>query len=126
MGAPILGIWYWCSDQYIVQRILSAKGIKDARRGTILAAFLKIFPIFFLIFPGIIAAILYPNMKGDSAYSLLLSGSLLPTGIKGLVIAGFFSALMSSLSSSFNSLHHLFALDIYNFFRQKHQKMKLF
>lgn len=119
LGAPILGIWYWCSDQYIVQRILSAKGVKDARRGTILASFLKIFPIVFLIFPGIIAAILYPNIKGDSAYALLLSGSLLPIGIKGLVIVGFFSALMSSLSSSFNSTASLFALDIYNFIKPK-------
>jgi solute:Na+ symporter, SSS family len=119
LGAPILGIWYWCSDQYIIQRILSAKGLKDARKGTVLAAFLKIFPIFFLIFPGLIAAILYPNLKGDSAYSLLLSGSLLPIGIKGLVIAGFFSALMSSLSSSFNSAASLFALDIYDLLRPK-------
>ena len=119
LAAPILGIWYWCSDQYIVQRILSSRSLKDARRGTLLAAFLKIFPIFFLIFPGLIAAILYPNLKGDSAYSLLLSGSLLPYGIKGIVIAGFFGALMSSLSSSFNSSASLFALDIYNIFRPK-------
>lgn len=119
LGAPILGIWYWCSDQYIIQRILSAKGLKDARKGTVLAATLKLFPIFFLIFPGLIAAILYPDVKGDSAYSLLLSGSLLPSGIKGIVIAGFFAALMSSLSSSFNSAASLFALDIYHFIRPK-------
>ena len=117
LGAPILGIWYWCSDQYIIQRILSAKGIKDARKGTVLAATLKIFPIFFFIFPGLVAAILYPNIKGDSAYSLLLSGSLLPVGVKGIVIAGFFAALMSSLSSSFNSSASLFSLDVYNFVR---------
>lgn len=117
LGAPIIGIWYWCSDQYIVQRILSAKGLKDARKGTVLAAFLKVFPIFFLIIPGLIAAILYPNLKGDSAYSLLLTGTLLPIGIKGIVIAGFFAALMSSLSSSFNSAASLFALDIYHFIR---------
>lgn len=119
LGAPILGIWYWCSDQFIVQRILSAKGIKDARRGTAFASFLKIFPIIFLIVPGIIAAVLYPNDKGDSAYSLLLSGSLLPTGIKGLVIVGFLSALMSSLSSTFNSAASLFALDIYRYIKPK-------
>ena len=117
LGAPILGIWYWCSDQYIIQRILSAKGIKDARKGTVLAATLKLFPIFFFIFPGLVAAILYPNLKGDSAYSLLLSGSLLPIGIKGIVIAGFFAALMSSLSSSFNSSASLFSLDVYSFIR---------
>jgi len=119
LGAPILGIWYWCSDQYMVQRILSAKGLKDARKGTVFAALLKIFPIFLLIFPGLIAAILYPDFKGDSAFSLLLSGSLLPIGIKGIVIAGFFAALMSSLSSSFNSAASLLALDLFNFFRPK-------
>jgi SSS family solute:Na+ symporter len=114
LGAPIIGIWYWCADQYTIQRILSAKGIKDARKGTVLASILKIIPIFFFIIPGLVAAVMYPNIKGDSAYSLLVTGGLLPTGIKGIVIAGFFAALMSSLSSSFNSTASLFTLDIYS------------
>ncbi|MCB0729717.1 MAG: sodium/solute symporter [Ignavibacteriae bacterium] len=117
LGAPILGIWYWCADQYIVQRILGAKNIQEARKGTLLAAFLKIIPIFFIIFPGLVVAVLYPSLKGDSAYSLLLSGNILPIGIKGLVIIGFLSAIMSSLSSSFNSAASLFALDIYGLFK---------
>ena len=111
-GAPILGIWYWCTDQYIVQRILSAKGIKAARKGTVLAAALKFFPIFLLIIPGLIAAILYPEVRGDEAYSLLLSGSLLPVGIKGIVISGLFAALMSSLASAFNSSATLISIDL--------------
>lgn len=119
LGAPILGIWYWCTDQYIVQRIFSAKDIKSAQKGTLLAALLKTIPIFFFIFPGLVAAVLYPNLKGDSAYSLLLSGNLLPAGIKGIVIAGLFAALMSSLASAFNSASSLIALDIYSFIRPK-------
>ncbi|MBK8947047.1 MAG: sodium/solute symporter [Ignavibacteriae bacterium] len=124
-GAPIIGIWYWCADQYIVQRVLAAKGIEDAKKGTMLAAIFKIFPIFFLIFPGLIAAVLYPEIKGDSAYSMLLSGNLLPVGIKGLVIAGFFAALMSSLASSFNSAASLVSLDIYQMFRKNYSDREL-
>ncbi|MDZ7764165.1 MAG: sodium/solute symporter [Melioribacteraceae bacterium] len=112
-GAPILAIWYWCTDQYIVQRILSAKGIENARRGTLLAGFLKIFPIFLFILPGMIAVVLYPGISGNEAYTYLLTGDLLPIGIKGIVISGLFAALMSSLSSAFNSSATLIANDIY-------------
>ena len=112
-GAPILAIWYWCTDQYIVQRILSAKGISNARRGTILAGFLKVFPIFLFILPGMIAVVLFPGISGNEAYTYLLTGNLLPVGIKGIVIAGLFAALMSSLSSAFNSSATLIANDIY-------------
>lgn len=125
LGAPIVGIWYWCADQYIVQRVLASKDLAEARKGTTLAAAFKIIPIFFLIFPGLIAAIIYPETKGDSAYSLLLSGGLLPIGIKGLVISGFFAALMSSLASSFNSAASLVSLDIYPIFRKKHSEREL-
>jgi len=117
LGAPILGIWYWCTDQYIVQRILGANDIKSAQKGTLFAALLKTLPIFFFIFPGLVAAVLYPGLKGDTAYSLLLAGDLLPMGIKGLVIAGLFAALMSSLASAFNSASSLVALDIYPYLR---------
>lgn len=111
LGAPILGIWYWCTDQYIVQRILGAKGIKDAKKGTALAAGLKTIPILLLIFPGLISAVLYPEVKGDEAYTYLIAGNLLPIGIKGIVIAGMFAALMSSLASAFNSTATLIAID---------------
>lgn len=112
-GAPILAIWYWCTDQYIVQRILSAKGIEHARKGTLLAAILKIFPIFLFILPGMIAVVLYPGISGNEAYTYLLAGNILPIGVKGIVISGLIAALMSSLSSAFNSSATLIANDFY-------------
>lgn len=112
-GAPILGIWYWCTDQYIVQRILAAKNISAAKKGVSLAAALKLFPIFLFIIPGLIAVILNPEVKGDEAYGLLLSGGFLPNGIKGIIIAGLFAAVMSSLASAFNSSATLIAMDFF-------------
>ncbi|HPW44897.1 MAG TPA: sodium:solute symporter [bacterium] len=116
-GAPILGIWYWCTDQYIVQRVLSAKGLDDARSGTIFAGFLKILPVFILVLPGLIAAALWPEIRGDMAYPNLVTG-LLPVGMKGLVIAGLLAALMSSLAACFNSTSTLFTMDLYKPFRK--------
>ncbi|HEX2983749.1 MAG TPA: sodium:solute symporter [Ignavibacteriales bacterium] len=112
-GAPILAIWYWCTDQYIVQRILSAKSVKDARNGSFFAAGLKILPLFILVMPGMIAAALNPNISGDEAFPYLLNGGLLPEGIKGFVLAGIMAALMSSLASVFNSSAALFTIDYY-------------
>ncbi|HMU42501.1 MAG TPA: sodium:solute symporter [Ignavibacteriaceae bacterium] len=112
-GAPIIAFWYWCTDQYIVQRVLSAKSLNDARRGSLLAAFLKVFPIFVLVVPGLIAVALYPEINGDEAYSFLIAGNILPSGIKGLVIAGLLAAIMSSLSGVFNSTAVLFTNDFY-------------
>jgi len=112
-GAPILGIWYWCTDQFIVQRVLSAKNLDQAQRGTILAAFLKILPVFLLVLPGMIAKALYPNdVTGDNAFPYLLT-HLLPEGLRGIVIAGLLAALMSSLSSVFNSCSTLITVDVY-------------
>ncbi len=112
-GAPILGIWYWCTDQYIVQRVLSAKNLDHARGGTILAGFLKILPVFILVLPGIIALKLSDGqVSGDRAYAWMVT-TLLPSGIKGLVIAGLLAALMSSLSAMFNSTSTLLTIDIF-------------
>jgi SSS family solute:Na+ symporter len=112
-GAPILGIWYWCTDQYIVQRVLSAKNLSNAQRGTVFAGFLKILPVFILILPGIIAFYLSDGtVSGDKTYAWLVT-TLLPTGLKGLVIAGLLAALMSSLSAMFNSTSTLLTIDIY-------------
>ena len=111
-GAPILGIWYWCTDQFIVQRVLSAKSIDHARSGTIFAGFLKILPVFILVVPGIIARALYPDITGDQAYPALVT-RLLPEGLKGIVVAGLLAALMSSLASCFNSSSTLFTIDVY-------------
>ncbi len=112
-GAPIIAFWYWCTDQYIVQRVLSARSINDARRGTLFAALLKISPIFILVLPGLVAAALFKDIKVDEAYPLLLLSNFIPTGIKGLVLAGLLAAIMSSLSSVFNITATLFTNDIY-------------
>ena len=112
-GAPIIAFWYWCTDQYIVQRILSASSIEEARKGSLLTASLKILPIFILVLPGLFAAVLYPESKGDSAYAALITGDILPVGLKGFVLAGLLAAIMSSLASSFNSIAILFTNDFY-------------
>ncbi|GAB1348669.1 sodium:solute symporter [Ignavibacteriales bacterium] len=112
-GAPIIAFWYWCTDQYMVQRMLGARSVEDARKGSLLAATFKLLPIFILVLPGLFAAILYPESRGDAAYSALVNGDLLPVGIKGLVIAGLLAAIMSSLSGAFNSIAILFTNDYY-------------
>ncbi len=116
-GAPILGVWYWCTDQFIVQRVLSAKDIDNARRGTIWGGFLKVLPLFIFVIPGIVAYSLAQKgiitlESSDQALPVLI-GTLLPIGLRGLVIAGLLAALMSSLSSVFNSCSTLITLDIY-------------
>ncbi len=112
-GAPILGIWYWCTDQYIVQRVLSARNLDQARAGTIFAGFLKILPVFLLVFPGIIAYSLSNGaVTGDRAYAWMVT-TLLPPGVKGVVVAGLLAALMSSLSAMFNSTSTLLTIDIF-------------
>lgn len=115
-GAPIIGIWYWCTDQYIVQRVLCAKDEKSARYGAVFTSALKLLPLFILVVPGLIAAVLYPGVRGDDAYPMLLAGNLLPTGIKGLVVAGVLAALMSSLATCFHSTATLFTMDFYRHF----------
>ena len=116
-GAPILGVWYWCTDQFIVQRVLSARNIDHARRGTIWGGFLKVLPLFIFVIPGVIAYSLAKSGKlalqdPDQALPALV-GALLPDGLRGLVVAGLLAALMSSLSSVFNSCSTLITLDIY-------------
>jgi SSS family solute:Na+ symporter len=125
-GAPILGIWYWCTDQHIVQRVLAAKGITEARRGTIFAGFLKILPVFIFVLPGIIAAALFADVHnaGDTAYPTLVT-RLLPAGFKGLVLAGMLAALMSSLASAFNSCSTLLTWDVYRKWRPNASEQRL-
>jgi SSS family solute:Na+ symporter len=116
-ASPIVGVWYWCTDQYIVQRCLTAKNESEARRGTIFAAYLKLFPFFIFLIPGLIATALAAQGKieltsADSAFPTLVK-TLLPTGLKGLIAGGLLAALMSSLASVFNSCSTLFTMDIY-------------
>lgn len=117
-GAPIIGIWYWCTDQFIVQRVLSARNLNHARSGSIFAGYLKILPVFILILPGVIARALYPDIQPNDAYSTMVA-NLLPTGIRGLVIASLLAALMSSLASCFNSTSTLFTIDVYKKLKPK-------
>ncbi|BFM21795.1 sodium:solute symporter [Gilvimarinus japonicus] len=128
-GSLIIGFWYWCTDQYIVQRVLSAKGVKAARQGTILAGYLKLLPVFIFLFPGLIAFALHEkgiiNLDSpDQAFATLVS-TLLPAGIKGIVIGGLIAALMSSLASLFNSSATLFTIDFYKRFRPESSEQQL-
>ncbi len=111
-GAPILGIWYWCTDQVIVQRVLGARSEDDARAGAIFCGFLKILPVFVLVLPGLIARALYPEIRGDEAYPTLVV-RLLPQGMIGIMVAALMAALMSSLSATFNSASTLITFDVY-------------
>ena len=128
-GAPILGVWYWCTDQFIVQRVLSAKNIQNARRGTMFGGFLKITPLFIFVFPGIICYAL--SQKGilnlpnnDNALPTLIA-FILPNGAKGLMFAALLAALMSSLSSVFNSCSTLITYDFYKKIRPEASEKKL-
>lgn len=116
IGAPIIGVWYWCTDQVIVQRTLAAKSIGEARRAAIFAGYLKILPVFILVLPGIAGRVLFPDVEPDKMYATMVS-ELLPSGIKGLVIAALLAALMSSLSSVFNSSSTLVVIDFYKHWR---------
>ena len=129
IASTITGIWYWCTDQYIVQRALTARNIKEGRRGTIFGALLKLLPVFLFLVPGIIALTL--KMRGelewdspDEAFPVLMS-NLLPSGLRGLVAAGLLAALMSSLASVFNSCSTLFTVDIYKKLRPNTPEKKL-
>ncbi len=124
IASPIVGIWYWCTDQYIVQRTLAAKDLKTARRGALWGAFLKVWPVLIFLVPGLIGAALNAkgllalptdaagSMAGDQVFPTMVA-VLLPEGLRGLVVAGMMAALMSSLSSLFNSTATLFTVDVY-------------
>ncbi len=128
--APVIGLWYWCTDQYIVQRALGAPNEQIARRGSIFASFLKLFPVYLFIIPGLICFALAKSGKVpglDSVYDAqsgqatadaqgafpLLVQHLLPPGLRGIVVAGLLSALMGSLAGVFNACSTLFTVDIY-------------
>ena len=126
-GAPILGIWYWCTDQVIVQRVLSARDEGHAKAGTIFAGFLKILPVFMLVLPGIVAYALFQDQvssKPDYAYPTLVL-NLLPTGLVGLVMAALLAAVMGAMSSVFNSASTLVTLDFYKKIRPQASESQL-
>jgi solute:Na+ symporter, SSS family len=116
-GSIIGGVWYWCTDQFIVQRTLSARSIDAARQGTIFAAYLKQLPLFIFIVPGLIGyalmkqGVIHYDRPDQSLPALI--GTLLPPGLKGLVLAGLLASLMSSLSAVFNSCATIVTMDLY-------------
>lgn len=124
IASPVIGIWYWCTDQYIVQRTLAARSLRDARRGAIFGGFLKVLPVFIFLLPGMIGYALHAkgllvipakadgSLNGDLVFSTMVT-TLMPSGLRGIVVAGLLSALMSSLASLFNSCATLFTVDIY-------------
>jgi len=134
--APIIGLWYWCTDQYIVQRALGAPDQRTARRGSIFAGVLKLLPVYLFIVPGLIAFALAKSGKvpglevmmgadgtaiareSQAAFPLLVK-YLLPVGLRGLVVAGLLSALMSSLAGAFNASSTLFTIDLYQKWKPK-------
>src|SRR5258706_6105145 len=125
-GAPILGIWYWCTDQVIVQRVLSARDEGHAKAGTIFAGFLKILPVFLLVLPCVIAYALFPEqvVKPDYAYPTLVL-NLVPVGLVGLVMAALLAAVMGAMSSVFNSASTLVTLDFYKKIRPQANEHQL-
>ena len=129
LGSAIIGFWYWCTDQYIVQRVLAGRNQTQSRRGTIFGAYLKLLPVFIFLIPGLIAYAL--NEKGlieltdsDAAFPTLVS-QLLPIGLKGVVVGGLLAALMSSLASLFNSSAALFTVDFYKKYKPDASEKKL-
>jgi SSS family solute:Na+ symporter len=141
--APVIGLWYWCTDQYIVQRALGAPNEREARRGSICASFFKLLPVFIFIIPGMICFALAASGKSEviqqtildsqgqviraesqKAFPLLVM-TVLPAGVRGIVVAGLLAALMSSLSGVFNASSTLFTMDFYSKFRPKASQHQL-
>src|ERR1035441_6708139 len=117
-GSAIIGFWYWCTDQYIVQRVLAGKNQQESRRGSILAGFFKLTPVFIFLVPGMVAFALTQipgsefSTSGDAAYTSLVA-QILPHGLRGMVVCGMIVALMASLGSKFNASATLFTMDFY-------------
>ncbi|MDO5332620.1 MAG: sodium:solute symporter [bacterium] len=136
IGSAVIGFWYWCTDQFIVQRVLSGKNERESRRGTIFGAYLKLLPVFLFLIPGMIAFALHQqsgsflpllangNLNTDAAFPTLVA-KLLPAGVKGLIVCGILAALMSSLASLFNSSAALFTIDFYQRYRPNTDPKKL-
>lgn len=114
LGYPVLGLWYWCTDQTIVQRVLGARTSEDAQLGPLFAGFLKILPVFLLVLPGVIAYVLFHDTIGSASNQTLpvLIEQLIPTGLRGLIAAAVLAALMSAVAAAFNSTGTLVAVDI--------------
>jgi len=113
LGYPVLGIWYWCADQTIVQRVLAAETLRDAKIGPLFAAAIKILPVFILVLPGVLGYVLFEDIITDAndTFPVLIT-ELLPTGLKGLMVAALLAALMSTIAAALNSAGTLVSIDI--------------
>ncbi len=130
LGYPVIGLWYWCADQTIVQRVLGARDERNARLGPLFTGFIKILPVFLFVLPGLVAYALVaqgklpaPRTSAD-VYSLLVN-NLLPVGLKGIVAAALLAALMSTVSGALNSISTLFTLDLYKRWRPQASERRL-
>ncbi len=142
VASATIGVWYWCTDQFIIQRTLAAKDMTNARRGAIWGGFLKLAPVFLFLVPGMLGFALHHNhvqigattfaiplkesgeLNGDTVFPTLVQ-TLLPVGFRGLVVAGMIAALMSSLASLFNSVSTLFTVDVYQKLKPETPQKKL-
>jgi len=142
VASTTIGVWYWCTDQFIVQRCLAGKNLTNARRGAIWGACLKLLPVFLFLVPGMLGFALHHNhvtvggtvfsiplkadgsLNGDTVFPTLVQ-TLLPVGFRGLVVAGMIAALMSSLASLFNSVSTLFTVDVYQKLRPESSQRRL-
>jgi solute:Na+ symporter, SSS family len=113
LGYPVMGVWFWCTDQSMVQSVLGAKSLKTGQLGANFTGWLKILDVALFIIPGIVCFVLFPNLKNpDEAYMTMVT-RLLPTGMTGMVMAVLIAALVSTIDSALNSLSTVFTMDIY-------------
>jgi SSS family solute:Na+ symporter len=113
LGYPVLGLYYWCADQTIVQKVLGAKSLDDAKKGPIFAGFIKILPVFMMVLPGVLAYALFGDKITDPNDTLpILINELLPVGLKGILVATLMAALMSTIAAGLNSSGTLVSIDI--------------
>lgn len=131
LGYPVIGLWYWCADQTIVQRVLGAKDENHARVGPLCAGFIKILPVFIFVLPGLLTYALIrsgrlPDTLADSAdtYAFMIR-HLLPVGLRGLLAAALLAALMSTVSGALNSIATLFTYDLYRRFHPNAPERRL-
>ncbi len=113
LGYPVLGIYYWCADQTIVQKVLGAKSLEDAQKGPLFAGFLKILPVFIMVFPGVLAYVLFSDIIQDPNDTLpVLISKVLPTGLTGFMAAALLAALMSTVAAALNSIGTMVSIDV--------------
>lgn len=125
VGVPLLGFWYWVTNQYVTQRILAAKNVDHARWGVLFAGFLKLLPLFIMVLPGAMAMALLPPIENPDMVFSMMVGTMLPAGVVGLVLAGLVSAIMSSVDSTLNSASTLIVKDFVEREPDKHDARRI-